>query len=92
MIVEASVSGFIRTILLILGTLVFLRFIGKLMIAKRNLDEDRRLRVEKEKYDRELARKKATFGKTSILGQRFSSPKTNASHSDVEDADYEDIT
>lgn len=62
----ASFTGLVRIILLIIGSMVALRFIGRLMIAKRNLEEERQI-VEREKsFQKERNEKMKTFGKTSI--------------------------
>ena len=50
MIVEASVTGIFRTILIIIGTLALLRFLGRIMIAKRNLEEERSIFKAQRKY------------------------------------------
>jgi hypothetical protein len=52
MIVEASIVGIFKTVLLILGAFVLLRFLGQLMIAKRNMEEERML--NKKQRDVEL--------------------------------------
>jgi len=83
MILEASVTGVFKTFLLILGVFVALRFIGRLMIAKRNLEEENRLKKERDKFDRELKQKKINLGKTSILNSR--------SNSSIEDVDFEEV-
>lgn len=90
MILEASVQGIFKTILLILGTFVLLRFIGQILVAKRNLEEDRRLKAEQEKFDKELKRKQQTFGKTSIISQKTTTTRTKSTDS-VEDIDFEEI-
>jgi hypothetical protein len=43
MIVTASFTGVIKTILILIGVLVILRIIGRTMIAKRNLEKEREL-------------------------------------------------
>lgn len=90
MIVEASVSGLLRTVLLIIGAFVALRFIGQLMIAKRNIDEERRLNAERDKFEKEMRNTKANLGKTSILKNSTSSTE-KSSRSNVEDVEYEEI-
>ena len=54
MIVEASVTGIFRTILIIVGTLALLRFLGRIMIAKRNLEEERSILKAQRKQEKEL--------------------------------------
>jgi hypothetical protein len=91
MIVEASVSGIFKTVLMVLGTFVLLRFFGQMMVAKRNLDAEKELKAEKAKFEKELKRKKETFGKTSILSGTSKSSKIKKSSSSIEDVDFEEI-
>ena len=89
-VVEASVAGFFRTILIIIGAIVALRFLGQLMIAKRNMEEERSMNERQRKFEQERSDKLKKFGKISILGS--SKKKTsNTAYTDVVDVDYEDI-
>lgn len=89
-VVEASVSGFFRTILIIIGAIVALRFLGQLMIAKRNMEEERAMNERQRKFEQERSQKIKSFGKMSILGG--SKRKTSeTSYSDVVDVDYEEV-
>ena len=82
-IVEASVSGLLKTALMILGALVLLRFLGRVMIAKRNLDQERVDLAREKEFVKERNEKLKNFGKVSVSK---SSPK-----GDVQDVDYEEI-
>lgn len=77
--------GLIRTVLIIIGVIVALRFIGQLMIAKRNLDEERRINAEKDRLDKEKRRVEKNKGKTTLVSnqQNVSGP--------YEDVDYEEV-
>jgi hypothetical protein len=89
-VVEASVSGFFRTILIIIGGIVALRFLGQLMIAKRNMEEEREMNERQRKFEQERSEKLKKFGKISILGgSKKKSSDTN--DSDVVDVDYEEV-
>lgn len=92
MIVEASVTGIFRTILIVLGTFVLLRFIGQLMIAKRNLEEERSVLRAQKKQEKDLEKLRKEFGKTAIIqdNSKTYSPKINPNK--VEDVDYEEIS
>lgn len=90
MIVEASVSGVFKTFLMILGAFVLLRFFGQLMVAKRNLAEQNQLKAEQNKFEKELKRKRETFGKTSIISKKYS--KSSNANSSIEDVDFEEIS
>ena len=94
MIVEASVSGIFKTVLMILGAFVLLRFFGQFMVAKRNLEEDRRLKADQAKFDKELKRKKETFGRTTILSEKHtnSGSTKNKSNTTIEYIDFEEIS
>ena len=82
-IAEASMSGLFRTILLIIGAIVALRFIGQLMIARRNLAEQNDLAEKERKFQRERQEKLRNFGKVTIS-------KTEQS-SNTQDVDFEEI-
>lgn len=88
MIVEASITGLFRTVLIILGAFVLLRFLGQLMMAKRNMEEERKINERQREFDKERSQKLRNFGKVNILTK--SKRKTGISHQ-AEDADYEEI-
>ena len=46
MIVEASLPGLLRTLFIIVGVFLLLRFLGQFMIAKRNMEEERNVNQE----------------------------------------------
>lgn len=89
MIAEASISGLFKTILIIIGAIVLLRFIGQLMIAKRNMEEERSLNERQRQADRERSEKLKNFGKVNIMG----GDKTRSSglKGDVQDVEYEEV-
>jgi hypothetical protein len=88
MIVSASITGLFKTLLIILGAFVILRFLGQVMMAQRNIEEERRLNRYKRNFEEERARKIKNFGRISILSGN--SRKSNKSK-DVEDVDYEEV-
>ena len=49
--IEASIVGVIKTVLIILGFFVILKFFGKVLILKRNLAEEERFINEKKKQE-----------------------------------------
>jgi hypothetical protein len=89
-VVEASVSGFFRTILIIIGAIVAVRFLGQLLIAKRNMEEERTMNERQRKFEQERSEKLKKFGKISILGGS-KKKTTNTEFTDVVDVDYEEI-
>ncbi len=90
MVVAASISGIFRTVLIIIGAIVLLRFLGQLMIAKRNMEAERILNKNQREGEAERQRKMKSFGKTTILSGS-SKHKESKSHPDIMDVDYEEI-
>ena len=82
MIIESSVTGLFRMLLIIVGAFVLLRFIGQLMNAKRNMDEERSIYERERKLRKEKEKKEKNLGKTNIL---------NRGDNDAEDVDYEEL-
>lgn len=82
-LVEASISGLIKTVLLIIGAFVLLRFLGQLMIAKRNLEEERQ-HVKREKdFLKERNQKLKNFGKVTVEKKKRVD--------NVQDVDFEEV-
>jgi hypothetical protein len=79
-----SISGVFKMILMIIGGFVLLRFVGQLLIAKRNMEEERRINEQERKFRAEQKEKLKTFGKTKII-------KNKDVKGDVQDVDYEEI-
>ena len=90
MIIEASIVGIFKTVLLILGAFVLLRFLGQLMIAKRNMEEERMLNKKHRDVEAERNQKLKNFGKTSILNAKKKSP-TKKEGDFIQDVDYEEV-
>lgn len=84
MFVEASIPGLFRTILIIVGVLVLLRFIGQLMNAKRNMDEERRMNEDRRRAQKEKDEKKRNLGKTNVLNDK-------GKDQSAEDVDFEEV-
>lgn len=85
MIAEASLTGVIRMVFIIIGVLVVLRFVGQLMLAKRNIEEEKELDRQKKAQDAEAKRMKKNLGRTQILGKRKSS------NDGIEDVEFEEV-
>lgn len=81
---EASIVGVVKTVLIIIGVLVVLRFLGQLMQAKNNMEEERRLNEESRKSHAERDRVLRNFGRTKIIN-------TKSNSKDVQDVDYEEL-
>ncbi len=86
-----SVTGLFRTLLIILAVIILLRFIGKLMTAKRNVDEERRLNKELDKQDQMIADARKNYGKTTLtdIKERPDAEKSGGKGQDF--ADFEEI-
>ena len=84
MLVEASIPGLLRTIIIVAAVLLLLRFIGQVMNAKRNMDAERRMNEDRRKAEQEKEQKKRDFGKTNILDKSGKGVTT-------EDVDFEEV-
>ncbi len=91
MIVEASITGLFRTVLIILGAFVLLRFLGQLMMAKRNMEEERKINERQRAFEKERFEKMKKFGKTTVLNENNVSKKNGLNDSKIEDVDFEVI-
>lgn len=78
-----SITGLFRTLLIIIGVIVLLRFLGQLMNAKRNMEVERKLNAEQRKQNEEMRKTVKNYGKTNVI----SDSKSN----DIEDVDYEEV-
>lgn len=83
MIVTASITGVIKTVFILIGVFVALRFIGRLMHAKNAVEEERRQLKKEKEFLKERNQKIKSFGKVSVLNSK---PK-----GDIQDVDYEDV-
>lgn len=79
-----SITGLVKTLLIIAGVFVLLRLIGRVMIAKRNMDEHARVQKKAQKSDQVVEEFKRNFGKTTIS-------KIDKSRSNDDFVDYEEI-
>lgn len=83
MVAEAGITSFVRTVLILIGIVVVLRFLGRVMIAKRNLEEEREVLRKEKEFTRERNQKIKNFGKVSVSNIP---PK-----GEVQDVDYEEV-
>jgi hypothetical protein len=88
-VVEASIPNAFRTILVIIGAIVLLRFIGQWMYAKRNMEEERRLNKQQREFQEERNQKLKNFGKVNVFARN--STKANNLKGNVEDVDFEEV-
>jgi uncharacterized protein YxeA len=78
-----SIQGVFRTILIIIAVLVIMRFIGKLMIAKRNLDEEKAHERKQQAYQKAKKESELNKGKVHL---------SKGATGDAEDVDFEEIS
>lgn len=77
-----SITGVFKTVLILLGVFVLLRFIGQLMVAKRNLAESQQLKRQDEALSKARKYVEKNSGKTTII------PPKNRT---AEDVDFEEV-
>lgn len=80
-----AITTVFRTVLIILGVFVVLRVIGQMMIAKRNLEEEKNLIKKQREQEQMVAEAKRNFGKTTI------SQIDKKSANDAEYTDFEEV-
>lgn len=61
-----SITGVFRTIFIIIGVIFFLRFLGRLMISKRAMDEERKMLRRQRESEHEIQQARANYGKRTI--------------------------
>jgi hypothetical protein len=84
MVDEASFVGLIKTTLIVIGAMVVVKFIGQLMIAKRNINEQNRMKQAEFHLRKEKEHFEKNKGKISILRKD--------TIRNVQDVDFEDIS
>lgn len=83
--VTASITGLFKTLLIIIGAIVLLRFLGQLMNAKRNMEEERALNESQRKAQKERDQKIRNFGRTNVVSRQGNK------QIDAEDIDFEEV-
>jgi hypothetical protein len=76
-----SITGLFKTVLIIVGIMVILRFVGKVMNGKHNYTAQKKHTKEKEAFDQAKEASKRNIGKVSIK-------KGNVP---AEDVDFEEV-
>ena len=80
-----SATGVFKMILMIIGGFIILRFLGQLLNAKKNMEEERRLNRESRNFQEEKQKVVKTFGKTRVLKDK------NEVKGDVQDVSHEEV-
>ena len=83
MLGEASVVGLVKTSLILIGVMVVFKFIGQIMLAKRNLSEQNKMEKEQEELRKQKLFYEANKGKVNILNQNQAR--------NVQDVDFEEV-
>ena len=81
---EASVIGLVKTILIVIGILVVLRFVGQMMSTKRNMEEDQRFHENKRATEEARRETQKNAGKIS-LSDKKKSAKDYGDYTDYEE-------
>lgn len=77
-----SIPGTLRMILIIIAVFVIVRFLGRIFLAKRNLDEERRYNQNNDTYRREKEKSEREKGKVKI---------SKKGYTEAEDVDFEEV-
>ena len=85
MLVEASITGLVKTILIIIGVMVVLRFINQVFTAKKSEAEHEAFERNKKRFEKVKKVVKENEGKVRVL------KKNENAHGDTEYVDYEEI-
>lgn len=85
--VEASITGFFRTLIILIGVYALLRFFGRILVAKRNLAQELEMKKHEEAVKNEKKRAQEIYGKTKIVSPSAKN-KTNES---IEDIDFTEL-
>ena len=88
--IPLTIIGLFKMLLMIVGAFALLRFLGTLMIAKRDLDAQKQLKKQNEAIDRERNKKLKNFGKVTVQTKSKVS-KNIPADDDTQDVEFEEI-
>ena len=77
-----SVPGTLRMILIIIAVFVIVRFVGRLLMAKRNLDAEKQYNQNTEAYKKAKEQSEREKGKVNIVEGKYR---------EAEDVDFEEV-
>jgi uncharacterized membrane protein len=83
MLVQASITGLVRMILIIIGVIVVLRFLGQLMTARRRMAEQKAHEKHKREFEQTRKHVEKNKGRVNIIGKK--QPTGNAEYVDYEE-------
>ena len=84
MITVLSITGLFRTLLILIGAFVLIRFFGQLMNAKNNMEAERKANEQDRIFAKEKLQKQKKMGKTELL-------KNDSVKGSVQDVDFEEV-
>jgi len=76
-----SITGAVRIILILIGVFFIVRFLGRIFIAKRNIDDNERYNQNTKSFKEEQERSKKKQGKIDVVKR----------YRDAENVDYEEV-
>lgn len=79
--VYLSITGLVRTILIIIAVIVIIRLVNQLLNARKNIAEEKRLHQDKSNEEREKKEYEKNKGKVSI----------SIGNESAEDVDFEEV-
>lgn len=82
--IALSITGLVRTLLILIGAFVLLRFIGQVLRARRDMEAEKERQAQERHFELERKEKQRNLGKTSILNK----PNSNST---IQDVDFEEI-
>lgn len=85
MVHEASITGLFRTLLILVGVFFLLKFLGRFMIAKREMEKEKARLQQERSFEKEKKNKLKNFGKVTISSKP--GPKSNEDYVDFEEVD-----
>lgn len=77
-----SIPGTLRMILIIIAVFVIVRFLGRVFLAKRNLDDERRYNQNSDNYRQDKEKSEREKGKVKI---------SKKGYTEAEDVDFEEV-
>ncbi len=82
---EASFTGLLRTVFIIIGVIAVLRFLGRFFAAKREQERIRNLEINQKEVKKAQENARRTEGQISI-----SDAKNGKTEGETEDVDFEE--
>lgn len=81
-----AITTVFRTVLIILGVILLMRFLGQFMIAKRNMEKEREMMRNQRLQEDKMREAQQNFGKTTV-SKIDKKSVDNAEYTDFEELD-----